>query len=197
MHTARLFGQRELREIGRHVRIEREKSGLTQADVADAAGMSKRAVRDLEAGRSNPTLATMVAISDVLSIALDALIAAALQRRPGPDLTFAANIGPGSNALTRTLPNPSLRASLMCYSAEGEQPELPKAAIFGQVLAGQARVSLDGDLVVLRQGDSLHARAGVVNDLKAIGSGVRVLLVEAAGGNPWPAKHESVGDSVV
>ncbi|MGO4843596.1 helix-turn-helix transcriptional regulator, partial [Rhizobiaceae sp. 2RAB30] len=77
MSTARLFGQKELRQVGRHVRLTREKAGLTQSQLAESAGLSPRAVRDLEAGRrSNPTLATMVAIVDVLGFTLDELVTA-------------------------------------------------------------------------------------------------------------------------
>lgn len=181
MQTVRLFGQRELREIGRYVSREREKLGLTQTQVADSAGISTRSVRDLEAGRSNPTLSTMVAIVDVLSITLDELITAARIKRPDPDMTHASDIGPGVTSLTRSISNPRLRASIIDFADTAGQPDLPGGAAFGHVLAGSVRISLDGEEILLRQGDSLHARSGVLEKMSAAGTGTRVLLVEAAG----------------
>lgn len=180
MKKVRLFGQRELRQVGRHVRLEREKAGLTQAQIADAAGMSARAVRELEAGRSNPTLATMVAIADVLSITLDELIIAARISPPGPDLTTADETGPGTTMLSRTIANPQFRASIVDFREGAARPDLPAGAVFGHVLGGGVSISLDGEETVLRQGDSLHAQSGVLRDIRAAAEGTRILLVEAA-----------------
>jgi hypothetical protein len=143
--------------------------------------MSARAVRDLEAGRSNPTLSTMVAIVDVLSITLDELIAAARATGPDPDMTAASEVGPGVTLLTRAIANPRLRAAIVDFAGIAGEPDLPGGAVFGHVLAGAVRISLDGKEAVLREGDSLHARSGVLGEMKAAGAGTRVLLVEAAG----------------
>lgn len=181
MHAGRLFGQRELREIGRQIRLEREAQGLTQTQVADAAGMSTRAVRDLEAGRSSPTLLTIIAVVDVLSLSLDELIAAARAKRPGPDLTVASAVGPGTTALTRDLANPRFRASIVDFSDSREPPAPPVGAVFGHVLAGSVGVVLDGEEIGLQPGDSLHARSGVLGEIRTAGTGTRVLLVETVG----------------
>lgn len=181
MSTARLFGQKELRQVGRHIRLTREKAGLTQSQLAESAGLSPRAVRDLEAGRSNPTLATMVAIVDVLGFTLDELVTAARSSLPGPDLTRASDLGAGNNLLTRTLLNPRMSARIVDFGGgDTAGPEMPAGAIFGHVLKGNVTVALDGEDVTLRQGDSLHARPGVLGRLQAQGDRVRVLLVEAA-----------------
>lgn len=182
MSMTRLFGQKELRQVGRHVRQAREKAGLTQSQLSEQAGISSRAVRELEAGRSNPTLATMVAIVDVLGFTLDELVAAAKAGQPGPDLTPAADIGPGSNALTRTLPNPHMNARIVDFGGDGlRDQDVPSGAVFGHVLKGSVTVLLDGEEVTLRHGDSLHARAGVVGRWQTHGDRVRMLLVEASG----------------
>jgi len=181
MRRVRLFGQKELRQVGRYVRLEREKAGLTQAQLAEASGMSARAVRELEAGRSNPTLATMVAIVDVLSITLDELIVAGRTVAPGPDLTTAADIGPGTTLLSRTIVNPRFSARIVDFQRGSDEPDLPEGAVFGHVLGGAIRISMEGEESVLRQGDSLHARSGVLQQVKAAGEGARILLVEATG----------------
>lgn len=183
--SVRLFGQKELRQVGRHVRQAREKAGLTQSQLADSAGISSRAVRELEAGRSNPTLATMVAIVDVLAFTLDELVIAARTSLPGPDLTLAGDIGPGSNPLSRTLPNPRMSARIVDFGGDGPgDQDVPAAAVFGHVLGGSVTVSLDGEEITLRQGDSLHARSGVVRHWHAHGDRTRMLLVEAGGEQP-------------
>lgn len=182
MSTVRLFGQKELRQVGRHVRLAREKAGLTQSQLAESAGISSRAVRELEAGRSNPTLATMVAIVDVLGFTLDELVIAAKASLPGPDLTPAEDVGPGSNALTRTLPNARMNARIIDFGGDGLRgQDMPAGAVFGHVLTGSVTVLLDGEEITLRQGDSLHARAGVMHQWQARGDRTRMLLVEASG----------------
>jgi ribosome-binding protein aMBF1 (putative translation factor) len=46
-------------EIGREVRRQREAAGLTQQQLADRAGMTQSVVARLEAGGTEPTLATL------------------------------------------------------------------------------------------------------------------------------------------
>ena len=51
------------------LRARRETAGLTQEQVASAAGVSVQLVRRLEAGTSNPTLGTLHAITTALDVA--------------------------------------------------------------------------------------------------------------------------------
>lgn len=55
------------------VRVYRTARGLTQAELADLAGITPQALRSIEKGRSNPRVKTAKAIAEVLGITLDAL----------------------------------------------------------------------------------------------------------------------------
>jgi transcriptional regulator with XRE-family HTH domain len=178
--TRRLFGQTELRRIGRHVRLVREQAGLPQARVAAGAGLSERALRDFEAGRTNPTLATMAAIAAALSISLDELVFLARQPPPAPDFTPA----PGDDAppvvrLTRGLSAPRMQGAMMALAGGPPAPTpVDGGFVFGHVLGGTVRVRLDGRQVDLGPGDAVHARADAIEGWD--GSG-RVLVVAGNG----------------
>nr|WP_256378199.1 helix-turn-helix domain-containing protein [Nitratireductor mangrovi] len=177
-----LFGQKELRQLGHSIRRAREQGGMSQSQLAEKSALSTRAVRELEAGRTNPSLATMVAIVDALSLSLDELIRNAQAGQATVDLTPAADISPGVTGLTHTLAEPRLSATMLDIDAS-RSVVLPEGPIFAHVLSGQAQVLLDEERMVLRHGDSLHARSGVLKDLKAQGGRARILAVEALGLN--------------
>lgn len=194
--TRSLFGPKELRRIGHQVRMARERERLTQNQVANAAGISPRAIRELEAGRSNPALATIVAIVDQLDLTLDELVEAARSAPPGPDITRAADVGDGETALVRTLADPRMRSRIVRQSeptAVAPHPGVPHPgnAAFYHVLAGTIAVDVDGHALRLKRGDSLHVDAGVDGSWRAEGGESRVLIVEAGGalGAPGSVPH--------
>lgn len=175
-----LFGDRELRQLGRAVREARERGGFSQSQLADDSGLSARAVRELEAGRSSPSLATIVAIVDALSITLDELIAAARARRPVFGLLPADEAGPYDRELVTAIEQPRLRVRVV-DAGSGDPVALPSGSTFAHVLGGAVTATLDGEQVKLRHGDSLHSRPGVLTDLEPADGRVRMLLVEAPG----------------
>ncbi len=75
----------DAQEIGRRVREEREKAGLSHAQLAEAAGLTKSYVVRLEMSGGNPTVAALGAIAD----ALDLTIADLLRK---PKITLAADV---------------------------------------------------------------------------------------------------------
>lgn len=176
-----LFGERELRQLGRAVREARERMGISQSQLAGDSGLSARAVRELEAGRSSPSLATIVAIVDALSMTLDELIAAARARRAVFGVLRAGEAGPSDRELVTAIENPRLRVRVV-EAASGAAIALPSGSTFAHVLGGAASATLDGEQVKLRHGDSLHARPGILTQLEPEDGRVRVLLVEAPNG---------------
>ncbi len=177
----------EIRRIGRQLRFLREQSGRTLDQLASAAGLSVRAVRELEAGRTNPTLATVVAVADVLGLSIDEILTAARRDIPAADVTRAGNTSSGEMVLTRTLPNPRMKGRLI-ELAGGDGQRLPSGAAFVHVLAGKVPAALDGGRVHLGPGACVHARPGVLGGLD--GSKGRLLVVEAA--VPVNAQQERV-----
>ena len=172
----------DLRKIGRQFRILRERSGRTIAQLARAASLSERAVRDLEAGRTNPSLATVVSLADVLGANLHDLVDASRRIDVVSDYTSAAD-AIETTELTRTLRLPRMRARIVQIGA-GDAADLPANAVFGYVLADSVAVALDGEETVLRQGDSFHARAGVLQGWRSPATGGRLLVVEAVADQP-------------
>src|SRR6266542_989262 len=55
------------------IRSRRAALGLTQAQLAEAAGVDKRQIRRYEANETHPTLPVAMAIARVLGISLDEL----------------------------------------------------------------------------------------------------------------------------
>lgn len=175
----------EIRKIGRHFRILRERSGRSVAQVSRAAGLSERAVRDLEAGRTNPSLATVVSLVDVLGANLNDLVDASRRSDVVSDYTPATDASE-TTELTRTLRSPRMRARIVQIGTDAAA-NLPANAVFGYVLADSVAVALDGEETVLRHGDSFHARAGVLQAWRSQASGGRLLVVEAGADQPGGA----------
>jgi transcriptional regulator with XRE-family HTH domain len=65
--------------IGVRVRQERQSRRWTLDQLAEAAGVSRRMVVNVEQGTANPSVGTLLRISDALGIGLPALV-----ERPGP-----------------------------------------------------------------------------------------------------------------
>ncbi|MCL2724837.1 MAG: helix-turn-helix domain-containing protein [Polyangiaceae bacterium] len=66
MSTERLASL--LRSVGANVRRLRIKKGLTQAQLSEAADLETRFLQQVEAARSNITLATLLALADALRV---------------------------------------------------------------------------------------------------------------------------------
>lgn len=179
-NQAHLFGERELRQLGRAVRDAREKAGLNQSQLAAQSGLSARALRELEAGRSSPSLATILAIVDTLSMTLDELIAAARAKRTTFGLLRARDADQGDAEVPAGIDQPRLKVRVVHVDAS-DHVNLPGGATFAHVLGGAITATLDGEQVKLRHGDSLHSRPGVLTDLAAADRHAKVLLVEALG----------------
>lgn len=55
-------------EIGRLIREERKKKGLTQISVAQAAGIAVNSLRLYEAGKRKPNIETLIHIAEALDV---------------------------------------------------------------------------------------------------------------------------------
>ena len=64
----------DLRAIGNRMFAFRKKLGLTQAEVAEAAGVADRTYADIERGTVNMRIETFLRICDVLRATPDALL---------------------------------------------------------------------------------------------------------------------------
>lgn len=63
-----------LRVIGENTRKYRERSGLTQADLAERVGVGTAFISRVERGQKRMRIETMVAVASALDISVDLLI---------------------------------------------------------------------------------------------------------------------------
>jgi putative transcriptional regulator len=62
------------KKIGQRIIDQRNKQGLTQADLARACGKDRQAIEKLESGKVNPTLYTLYEIAKALDISITSLV---------------------------------------------------------------------------------------------------------------------------
>ena len=60
--------------VGKKIKEERLKLGLTQKEVAERSGISTSYICDIEVGRTNPSLKTLEKISRALEIDIKGLL---------------------------------------------------------------------------------------------------------------------------
>ena len=64
-----------LRRVGRRIREAREREGLSVSGLARLAGVSRRTLTEIEAGRANPTLSNLAALAESAGVPLEDLVA--------------------------------------------------------------------------------------------------------------------------
>src|SRR2546423_7920055 len=85
--AARAGADSVARAIGGRVRHGRNSRGWTLDQLAERSGVSRRMLVSIEQGAANPSIATLLLISDALGIGLPALVE--LDDRPGLRVTRA------------------------------------------------------------------------------------------------------------
>jgi transcriptional regulator with XRE-family HTH domain len=61
---------RAVSRLGKRIRALRRRRKLTQVDAAEAAKLDGKHWQDIEAGRTNPTVATLVGIARALKVSM-------------------------------------------------------------------------------------------------------------------------------
>lgn len=69
--------EQELAALGHAIRRERERKGMTAAELAEAAGVTRRRLAALEGGRNRAVYDLLVAVADGLDVDLGALVSSA------------------------------------------------------------------------------------------------------------------------
>lgn len=93
-----------LMALGQRVRERRTERGLTLRDLAARAGLSLRFVAEVEAGRGNPSVASLAALAEALQTSAAGLLSepAAAATAPGPRLLALLGLrGAGKSTLGR------------------------------------------------------------------------------------------------
>lgn len=71
--------------VARAVREKRTAIGLTQAELAEKAGLAFETISRIESGREPPAIRTAVALADALGLSLDAVIGREVSEPVRPD----------------------------------------------------------------------------------------------------------------
>lgn len=122
--------------LGSRVREMRARAGLTQAGLAEAAGITDETVSRIERGAYEPALSTMVALADALRVGLDALVG----RVPSPTARPHASpilrrLAERASTLTPDAASALLRISMLLPQA----PANPRRATAGRERGGASR----------------------------------------------------------
>lgn len=186
--------------LGDKLREIRKERGLTLQQVADAAGLSKAFVSQIESGTANPSLASLKRVGNALGVPLATLFE---EKVNGPEPASTLLEGSGEVRVVRQhrrkqivwpgrstpsyLLTPDLRGRLevlldvlepgaaeeddgRCMTHEGEE--------FGFILEGRYEATVSGQVFVLEEGDSITYPSHLPHRGRAIGDQrVRTLWV--------------------
>ncbi len=153
-----LTEERALGRLAEGLRRLRAERGVTQSDVARAAGVSPSAISQAEAGHRGLGLETVMMIAEGFGTTIDGLLGAP----PSPGYVIARRDRTASRGgITALLddPNEGLRAYLVHLEpgARGEPPSVHKGPELIVVAAGLAQVDLGEERPVVRAGDAVLA----------------------------------------
>lgn len=150
--------------IGQRVRHERQARGWTLDALAEAAAVSRRMLINVEQGAANPSVGTLLKISDALGIGLPALVALPEQApvtitRAGEGATlWTGNLG-GRGVLVAGTEPPDV-VELWEWTLQPGERHTSEAHSEGtwellQVLDGVISLSIGGEVVHLETGDAV------------------------------------------
>lgn len=149
--------------LAENIKAIREARGLSQQQIAKAAGIPRATWTNLESGAANPTLAVLVKVANALQIRVDELLAAPRQ----PARHLRASELPvrvkGQVTVRKLLPGslPGLdleRMSLPAGARMAGVPHTPGTREYLTCERGTVELSLGGERYVLAEGDVVTFR---------------------------------------
>jgi len=152
------------RAIGARVKQERSALGWTLDQLAQSAGVSRRMVVNVEQGSMNPSVGTLLRLSDALGVGLPALVeppaskAAKVTRSDEGAVLWAGSAGGRGVLVAGTEPPDVVELwDWMLAPGEHHSSEAHSAGTreLLQVQRGTITVEIDGDAHVLDAGDAL------------------------------------------
>lgn len=91
------------RIIGLNVSVHRHQKSLTQADLAEKAGLSKQFVCNIECGRAIPSLVTVLSLCDALNVTPNDLLESSSTHNPDAPCTLREDHSVFTQTLTDQL----------------------------------------------------------------------------------------------
>ncbi len=146
-----------------NIKALRETRGLSQQQIAKAAGIPRATWTHLESGGANPTLAVLMKVASALQIRLDELLAP--PRQPARHLTAAElpTRTKGHVAIRKLLPEPlpGLDIERMVLPAGARMAGVPHTPGTREYLTcerGSVELAVSGELYRLSEGDVVTFR---------------------------------------
>jgi transcriptional regulator with XRE-family HTH domain len=143
-----------------NLRRLRKAAGMTQADLATAAGLPRNTVANLEQPDLNPSLATVVAVAKALDVGLDELVTPVAAERhyttnPASQQVYRAEGGDFTSVLLSPIASSGVQVHRVtmapgCRSVGRPHPK--GAQEFFTTLSGTAVLTIDEDVVTLPAG---------------------------------------------
>lgn len=158
--------------IGSRLRDRRVERGWTLDELAERSGVSRRMVVNVEQGASNPSIATLLRLSDALGVGLPALVDV---ERPGALRVVAAGQAPvlwrgqsGGKAVLVAGTNPPEVVELWDWTLEPGEAHRSEAHAAGTrelllVLAGRVELTIGEQKQLLSIGDSAQFAGDVAH----------------------------------
>ena len=149
--------------IGARVRQERQTRGWTLDQLAEAAGVSRRMVVNVEQGAANPSVGTLLRISDALGVGLPALVEIPQPKplkviRGGDGAVLWSGEAGGRAVLVAGTEPPDLTElwdwTLGPGDAHASEAHSPGTKELMQVQRGTVRLEVAGEPVTLAAGDA-------------------------------------------
>lgn len=154
--------------LGIKIRTLREARHWSLSRLSKNSGISVPAIQKIEAGRSNPSLVTIVAIIDALGASVDKLISEVRQLDHG--VTVVRNVLQTKDGTSLPLSTDRADRRMDCRVIALSSRQKPNDVVmdkplFGYVLDGGLRLNLsNGEALELSTGDAFHAAADTCHD---------------------------------
>lgn len=174
-----------LAAIAAAIRRERERLGMSAAELARQAGIAKSTLSQLEAGTGNPSVETLWAIALVVGVPFATLVEppSAPMRvvRADERPVIRSEDSPFASALLAASP-PGARRDIHLVTSEPGEPRVAHAHSPGTVEhmivgAGRWRAGPDGEEVDLASGDYVSFPADRPHGYRALTTGATAVLI--------------------
>lgn len=166
--------------IGARVRQERQARHWTLDRLAEAAGVSRRMVVNVEQGAANPSVGTLLRLSDALGIGLPSLVEMPLPARPrvvrsGEGAVLWTGEAGGTGVLVAGTEPPDVVElwdwTLGPAESHASEAHTPGTGELMQVHEGTVTVRIGDVAVVLAAGDALTFGGDVAHSYANTGAG--------------------------
>ncbi|MFJ3959180.1 helix-turn-helix domain-containing protein [Arthrobacter sp. NPDC090010] len=164
--------------IGARVRQERQAHGWTLDQLSETAGISRRMLVNVEQGAANPSIATLLRLSDALGVGLPALVEPPQSHgvkviRSGDGAVLWTGEHGGRGVLMVGTASPDVMELWDWVMKPGEslssEPHAPGTKELLHLMSGELTVTVSGEPHVLEAGDAFSFSGDVEHSYAATG----------------------------